>query len=196
MTDKIIETDETPVVKPKKKNKGDAGNKVKKKKKVLTRVEEEAFEELNLPPHLSSWEITENPLDPETEIITFYTDGEPTTYIEINVDNLEGMMTALNTNVILLGDAEVTGWTIRTPEDTSIPSLLSLTSGAGVVATLPLDDKVLHALVPTLLKLYNPNEKGVSGFVGWMTRHKMTTTILGSLLVGIVGYSAVTVFII
>lgn len=144
--------------------------KKKKKKKVYTHEEEQAI--YALPPHVTSWEVSPNTLDPDGEdLLTFYTDGVPTTFIEMNIENIEGLVDMLNERAISVSNGIADGWSIRHPEDPSFPPLLSLTSNNGVVATIPIDKKVSHNLVPAMLKIYDPREKGAKAFKAWLKAH-------------------------
>ena len=144
--------------------------KKKKKKKVYTKEEENAI--YALPPHVTSWEVSQNAIDPEGEdLLTFYTDGVPTTFIEMTIENIEGLVDVLNDRAISVSSGIADGWSIRHPEDPAFPPILSLTSNNGVVATLPVDKKVSHQLVPAMLKIYDPREKGTKAFKAWLKAH-------------------------
>jgi hypothetical protein len=144
--------------------------KKKKKKKVYTHEEEQAI--LALPPHVTSWEVSPNTIDPEGgDLLTFYTNGVPTTFIEMTIENIEGLVDVLNDRAISVSDGIADGWSIRHPEDPSFPPILSLTSNNGVVATLPIDKKVSRHLVPAMLKIYDPHEKGAKAFKAWLKAH-------------------------
>lgn len=144
--------------------------KKKKKKKVYTHEEEQAI--LALPPHVTSWEVSPNTIDPEGEdLLTFYTDGIPTTFIEMSIENIEGLVDVLNDRAISVSNGVADGWSIRHPEDPSFPPILSLTSNNGVIATIPIDKKVSHHLVPAMLKIYDPRGKGTKAFKAWLKAH-------------------------
>lgn len=145
----------------------------------------QALEEIaaqGLPPYITAWEFSPNPYDEDTTILTFYVDDEPVTYVEVNADNLEELMSALSEHMILLAKNEVTGWFIRKPEDSSLPPILSLTSGGGVISSLPLDKDILKQMVPALLKLYDPNKGKGGGFMRWAKKHYIVSGTTGILL--------------
>jgi len=162
------------------------------KAKVRSRNDERLIESYALPPHVSSWEITDNPEDPEMRMITFYADGEPATRVDINAENLEEMLDALNTEVLIVGNSDITGWSIRVPEGVELPPLFSLTSDGAIVATIPLDDDVLKKLVPALSKFYNPNKPNLMGLVNWANKHKFVAGFLVIFFTSLTAYSAWT----
>lgn len=162
------------------------------KKKVRTRTQERELEALGLPPHVSSWEITDSPETEDTQIITFFAEGEPVTYIDITPENMEDMMIALNSAIIVAADYEVTGWTLRVPEDTDIPPLLSFTSNGAVIATLPLDDAVLKQLIPKLEAYSKPETTVGASFIKWATKHKIVSGFFGLLLLSTFLYGGYT----
>lgn len=169
--------------------------KKKKKKKVHTRAEEELLLQQKQPPHITSWEIAPPIVEGEEDTLTFYTDGEPTTYVEINEENLEGLVDALNSQIIVLGDKEVTEWTIRYPEDTSLPPLFSLLSNSGIIGTIPLEQKMLKTLVPELLKIYSPKKKGLPALISYIEKHQKKSIAFGTIFGAMLIYSVVVTYI-
>jgi hypothetical protein len=150
--------------------------------KVYNKQVLDEIDSLGLPPHITSWDLSENPYDPESTILSFYVEDQAVTYVEVSLDNLEELMGALSEHLILLGDNDITGWSIRKPEDTSLPPILSLSSGGGIVATVALDKAVLKQMVPSLLKLYDPNKGKGGGFLRWATKHYIVSGTIGLLL--------------
>ena len=163
-----------------------------RKTKIRTRTQERELEALGLPPHVSSWEISDSPENEDSQIITFFAEGEAVTYIDINPDNLEDMMTALNSAILITGDNEVTGWSLRVPENPDIPPLLSLTSNGGILATLPLDEAALKQLLPKLESYYQPDKITVASFKKWATKHKIVSSFLGLALISMFLYAGYT----
>jgi hypothetical protein len=163
-----------------------------RKNKVRTRTQERELESFGLPPHVSSWEISDSPENEENQIITFFAEGEAVTYIDVNPENLEDMMTALNSSILITGDNEVTGWSLRVPENPDIPPLLSLTANGAVLATLPLDETVLKQLLPKLESYYNPNKVTFASFMQWAKNHKFVSGFLGLVLVSTFLYAGYT----
>lgn len=150
--------------------------------KVFNKQVLDELDSLGLPPHITSWDLSENPYNPESTILSFYVEDQAVTYVEVNLENLEGLMDALSEHLILLGDNDITGWSIRKPEDETLPPILSLSSGGGVVATVALDKAVLKQMVPSLLKLYDPNKGKGGGFLRWATKHYIVSGTIGLLL--------------
>lgn len=171
-----------------------ASGSISPKQRVTTKKVAEAIAELNLPPHVTSWELEENPYSPGETIIVFYADETPLTYIEVNLENLEDMMNALNQEIILLGNTNINGWTIRKPEDPELPRLLSFTANGGVVATVALDKEFLKAFVPALLKIYDPNKGKGGGFLAWVKKHYILSGLLTVILAALTISSVIKVF--
>lgn len=159
---------------------GEIYGKASKQNSVHSKQILDQIKELNLPPHISAWDVTENPYNPERVILTFYVEETPITYIEVTIENLEELLTVLNSYILFMGDTEITGWSIRQPENPELPALLSLLSNGSVASTLPLDKEVLHKLVPALLKLYDPTKKtGGNRFINWVVKHYILSSLTG-----------------
>jgi hypothetical protein len=170
------------------------GNAVSSEPKVKSRQKVKEIEDLGLPPHVTSWEITPNPVTGENNIITFYSGDEATTYIEITPDNLTEIMSALNDEIFIPG-ADVTSWYLRVPDDPELPPMFSLVAGSTIVGSLPLSDDVLKRLMPRLIKIYNPNRPSWAKFVKWVQRHKILTGVLGLPFAAVFIYSISTFII-
>lgn len=171
-----------------------ASGTISPKQRVTNKKVAEAIADLNLPPHVTSWELEENPYSPGETILVFYTGETPLTYIEVNLENLEDMMNALNEEIILLGNTNINGWTIRKPEDPELPRLLSFTAHGGVVATVALDKEFLKAFVPALLKIYDPNKGKGGGFLAWVKKHYILSGIITVIIASLTISSVIKVF--
>lgn len=162
-------------------------------RKITPRAVEQQTYEL-LPPHVSSWEITPSPVNPEQNVLIFYVNNEPHTYIEINENNLSGLMEAINYELLIVG-APVTDWYLRTPDDPNLPSILTLTSHGTVLSTLPLEEDLLKGLVPQLNKLWSPNKLSWVSVGNWVMNHKIASGFILAPFILILGYSLTTYFI-
>lgn len=157
-------------------------------KKVVSRKEEAELYS-SIPPHVTSWEIILNPINGgETELLIFYVNMKPVSCVEITVDNLSDLLDALNSNIISSGETEVTGWSIREPEDSSLPPIFSLTANGAVVASIPLDEATAKDIVPKFLKIYNPHKPTFEKLLIWTLKHKITASFIGLGLLVLIVY--------
>lgn len=83
-------------------------------------------------------------------------------------------------------------WAITSPEDPNADVLLNFYTGKTVIATFPLTQENLQAIMPALTKLYVDPNKNKTPFIkktlGWAKKHKFSAVIL-TFILGCIIYS-------
>lgn len=141
-------------------------------------------------PYVARWDILPPEVKGEPSTLVLYgPENEPLTYLLLTEEYAGDLLDALNRKLKLVS-IEPDEWSIKVPEDASLPPVLNFFSVGVNTASVQLDDEALKALAPRLNAFYEKTQEQRT-FKAWLKRHKVS----GGLLIFVVaaGFIASTI---
>lgn len=163
-----------------------------------------------LPQPITYWTITPSPYTPNTNLLTFYTNNNPTAHMEVTPETAEDLTTTLNTILhphrtypdlneippttnapeIFAHSTVPDNWLITKPENPNNPPHLYFTENNEITTIIPLTPQTLTTLTQQLNKL-TPNPPTPKN---WLQTHPKTAILGAATIIAFLIYSILTTY--
>jgi hypothetical protein len=136
------------------------------------------------------WNIEQ---EKDVPVLVFYKSDSPIMKIEITPETMGEMLEELNETLILKTNS-ADSWTIRSPEDESLPDFLTLINSGKVLGTLEID-KATGFKMWMYLSKYKPQVNPRKSLAKWSKKHRVLSGLFIVIAVPMVLYTAYRIFL-
>jgi hypothetical protein len=131
-----------------------------------------------------SWSVEEEKGD---LVLVFYRMENPIMKIDVTPSTMGDIIKTLN-EIIIVDDQMADSWSIRNPDDPTLPSFLSIMKSGKLLGTLPLDKKDGLKMLNQMSQ-FKPNYNPKNLIIDWAKKHKILSGLFLAIFIPSFGYT-------